>query len=65
MKAQNYSLSEQSERMGIICNIQLIQHKIHGKNFAFESFNGNTTDELRELQNIALREWNEHLQVKN
>jgi hypothetical protein len=42
----------------IIVNIQTMQEKIYKRRFSFEEFQGNTLDELRELQNNLIDEWN-------
>jgi hypothetical protein len=35
-----------------------MQEKIYKRRFSFEEFQGNTLDELRELQNNLIDEWN-------
>lgn len=46
------------EAMTIICNIQMMQDKIHGKHFEYNQFNGNSIDELRDLQDRMIIEYN-------
>jgi hypothetical protein len=46
------------EAMGIICNIQMMQNKIYGYQFEYDKFNGNSLEELRELQNNLINEYN-------
>lgn len=50
--------SEEVEAMTIIINIQAMQEKIQGKRFEYEQFNGNTLEELRELQEWLIPEYN-------
>lgn len=46
------------EAMTIICNIQAMQQKIYGKQFAYKQFKGNTIEELRKLQDQMIIEYN-------
>ena len=46
------------QAMQIIVNIQTMQEKIYKRRFSFEEFQGNTLDELMELQNNIIEEWN-------
>jgi hypothetical protein len=49
---------DEIEAMTIICNIQMMQEKIHGKSFYHWQFNGNTIEELRNLQDEMIKEYN-------
>lgn len=49
------------EKMQVICNIQLMQEKVYGKSFEYEKFNGNTIDELRQLQEDLIKEYNKSI----
>ena len=46
------------QAMQIIVNIQTMQEKIYKRRLNFEEFQGNTLDELMELQNNLIDEWN-------
>lgn len=46
------------EAMTIICNIQMMQDKVHGEHFEYWRFNGNTIEELRNLQDEMIKEYN-------
>lgn len=46
------------EAMTIICNIQMMQDKVYGSRFEYDQFNGNTIEELRELQEKMIKEYN-------
>ena len=46
------------ESMTIICNIQMMQDKIYGSHIEHFWFNGNTIDELRNLQDELIKEYN-------
>ena len=46
------------QAMQLIINIQTMQEKIYKRRFNFEEFQGNTLDELMELQNNIIEEWN-------
>jgi hypothetical protein len=46
------------EAMAIICNIQMMQTKIYGKQFEYKEFSSNSIYELRELQNNLITEYN-------
>lgn len=46
------------EAMQLIINIQTMQERIYKRRFSFEEFQGNTLNELRELQNNIINEWN-------
>lgn len=52
---------EQVEAMQLIINIQTMQERIYKRRFSFQEFQGNTLDELRELQNNIINEWNKTL----
>lgn len=47
------------EAMPVIINIQMMQDKVYGKHFEYYQFNGNTIEELRELQDAMIKEYNE------
>lgn len=49
---------DEIEAMTIICNIQMMQEKVHGKSFYHWQFNGNTIEELRDLQENMIKEYN-------
>lgn len=49
---------DEVEAMTIICNIQMMQDKIHGQHFEYYQFNGNTIEELRQLQENTIKEYN-------
>jgi len=49
---------DEAEAMTIIINIQMMQDKVHGKHFEYYQFNGNTIEELRELQEAMIKEYN-------
>lgn len=49
---------QQVEAMQLIINIQTMQERIYKRRFSFEEFQGNTLNELRELQNNIINEWN-------
>jgi len=49
---------EESEAMAIICNIQDMQSRLYGDNFSYDSFNGNSLAELRELQDRLIPVYN-------
>ena len=52
------SFDQQNEAMTIICNIRMMQEKTFGEAFPFKSFQSNTIEELRNLQEIAIKEYN-------
>lgn len=56
---------EESEAMTIICNIQAMQSRLYGDSFSYNSFNGNSLAELRELQDRLIPEYNESLKPIN
>ena len=49
---------DEIEAMTIIVNIQMMQDKVHGKHFEYYQFNGNTVNELRNLQDEMVKEYN-------
>jgi len=55
------SFNEEIEAMTIICNIQAMQNKIYGESFQYDQFNGNTLDELRNLQDSLIPLYNNSL----
>lgn len=48
----------ESEAMTMIINIQAMQTKVYGKCFEYSDFSANTCDELFELQNSLIPEYN-------
>lgn len=46
------------EAMTIICNIQMMQDKVNGSHFEYHQFNGNTIEELRDLQDEMIKQYN-------
>lgn len=46
------------EAMQLIVNIQMMQDKVHGSHFEYPQFNGNTIEELRNLQDAMIKEYN-------
>ena len=44
--------------MTIICNIQVMQTKVYGKQFEYKQFNGNSIAELEDLQERMIVEYN-------
>ena len=59
------TIAEEIEAMQIIINIQTIQEKTLGSSFDYDSFNGNSIEELRNLQEIALKDWNNTFKTPN
>ena len=53
------------EAMTIICNIQMMQDKVYGKHFNYDRFAGNSIEELRELQDQMIKEYNASLTMPN
>lgn len=49
------------EAMYVIINIQQMQKVIYGKSFAYDDFNANTIEELRNLQDKLIPEYNKAL----
>lgn len=49
---------QEIEAMSIICNIQMMQDRVHGKRFEYKQFAGNTIEELRTLQDTMIKEYN-------
>mgnify|MGYP003502686452 CR=1 FL=1 len=47
------------EAMDIIINIQMMQDKVSGEHFQYDQFSGNTIEELRNLQEIMIKQYNE------
>lgn len=58
---KNTTKRNEIEAMSIICNIRLMQEKVYGKAFDYDSFNANTIDELRTLQDNMIAEYNNTL----
>ena len=56
MKTARKNFEEEAEAMTIICNIQTMQSVVHGRCFEYGDFNGNSLDELRNLQSEMIRE---------
>jgi len=46
------------EAMGVIVNIQMMQEKVYGKKFEYKQFKDNTIEELRNLQDRMIIEYN-------
>ena len=53
------------EAMTIICNIQMMQDKVYGERFDYDRFKGNSIEELRELQDQMIKEYNAALTMPN
>lgn len=51
------------EAMTVICNIQMMQDKVHGKHFEYDQFNGNSIEELRDMQDRMIVEYNNTFKV--
>lgn len=51
----------ETEAMNIIINIQTMQDALYGKHFEHADFNGNTIDELREIQDELIVLYNKHI----
>ena len=64
MKKSVRTQAEEIQAMDVIINIQTMQKKIYGKLFDHNDFNGNSLDELYELQSSLIPEWNKTF-VKN
>lgn len=45
--------------MTVICNIQAMQNKVYGKCFDYSDFASNTLDELYNLQDQLITEYND------
>lgn len=52
------------QKTDLILNIQKMQNFVYGYCLDFESFNGNTINELINLQYIAIEEYNAAIQLK-
>ena len=46
------------EAMNIIINIQMMQKKVYDVSFSYKAFDGNSIEELRELQDKMIVEYN-------
>ena len=53
------------EAMTIICNIQQMQKVCYGQSFDYNQFNGNSIDELRDLQNSLIPLYNKAIKEIN
>jgi hypothetical protein len=51
--------------MSIIINIQIMQEVVYGKRFEYSDFNGNSVDELRNLQSSLIPEYNSKIAERN
>ena len=49
------------EAMNIIINIQTMQNYIHGECFDYSDFSSNTIDDLRNLQDEMIKEYNKYI----
>lgn len=52
------------EAMTVIINIQMMQDKVYGKRFEYDDFKGNSIEELRELQDKMIIEYNNTFKTK-
>lgn len=50
---------EEIHAMTVIINIQMMQNKVYGKRFEYHQFNANTLEELYELQDQLIKEYNQ------
>ena len=51
--------------MTVICNIQQLQKAIWGENATYEQYKNNSVEELREMQNELIKEYNQKFKDKN
>lgn len=65
MKNARKTAEENIQSMSVIINIQMMQERIYGKSFEYNQFNGNTLDELYDLQNKMIEIYNNHLRTIN
>jgi len=63
-KTARKNWEEEVEAMTIICNIQAMQSRLYGDNFSYDSFNGNSLEELRKLQDTLIPEYNAAVKAK-
>jgi len=57
-KTKSLPIRDEIKAMSVICNIQAMQTKIYGKCFSYSAFASNTLDELHELQDSLIPEYN-------
>ena len=57
-KTARQTWEQEVEAMTVICNIQAMQTRLYGKCFDYDQFNGNTFEELRNLQDTLIPEYN-------
>ncbi len=63
-KTSRKNWEEEAEAITVIGNIQAMQTSLYGQCFDFDKFNGNTLDELRNLQDKLMPEYNNALRDK-
>ena len=63
-KTSRKNWEEEAEAITVIGNIQAMQTSLYGQCFDFDKFNGNTLDELRNLQDKLIPEYNNALRDK-
>ena len=63
-KTSRKNWEEEVEAITVIGNIQAMQTSLYGQCFDFDKFNGNTLDELRNLQDKLIPEYNNALRDK-
>ena len=51
------------EAITIICNIQMMQDKVYSSHFEYKQFNDNSIDELMDLQDKMIVEYNNSFKV--
>ena len=59
MNTTQRTAQEEMQAMTVITNIQVMQEKVYGKRFEYHQFNGNTLEELYELQDQLIKEYNQ------
>lgn len=60
-KIKSLPIRDEIAAMTVICNIQAMQTKVYGKCFAYSDFSGNTLEELYDLQDQLIPEYNNSL----
>lgn len=63
--SKTIAIRDEIQAMIIICNIQAMQKVIHGKSFEYSDFACNTIDDLYELQNSLIEEYNNAVKSKS
>lgn len=58
MRTARKNTQEEIQAMNVIINIQMMQEKVYGKKFEYKQFNSNSLDELYELQEKMISEYN-------